>query len=66
MERIKQLADFRSQIEKINGEISGLATSNDLPSLPIDVDEFDLSLRKIGEYQSQLQTLQKEKVMHYD
>ncbi|XP_076914670.1 65-kDa microtubule-associated protein 6-like [Bidens hawaiensis] len=56
-ERIKQFADIKSQIEKINGEISGFSQFAD----SLNLEEQDLSLRKLGEYQSHLRTLQKEK-----
>ncbi|KAI7748558.1 hypothetical protein M8C21_000097 [Ambrosia artemisiifolia] len=56
-ERIKQFADIKSQIEKINGEISGFSQFVD----SLNLEEQDLSLRKLGEYQSHLRTLQKEK-----
>lgn len=57
-ERAKQFADIKTQIEKINGEISGFSQFVD----SLNLEEQDLSLRKLGEYQSHLRTLQKEKV----
>lgn len=60
-ERIKQFADIKSQIEKINSEISGYSQFVDSVS-SLNLEEQDLSIRKLGEYQSQLRTLQKEKV----
>lgn len=56
-ERIKQLADVKTQIDKINAEILGHfhLHSN-------GVEEHDLSLRKLNEYRTHLQTLQNEKV----
>lgn len=59
-ERIKQFADIKSQIEKINGEISGYSQLVDSVS-SLNLEDHDLSLRKLGEYQSHLRTLQKEK-----
>lgn len=60
-ERIKHFADIKAQIEKISGEISGYShLVNDMSSL--NLDEEDLSLRKLTQYQSHLQNLQKEKV----
>lgn len=59
-ERIKQFADIKGQIEKINGEISGYSQFVDAVS-SLNLEEQDLSLRKLGEYQSHLRTLQKEK-----
>ncbi|KAK2996809.1 hypothetical protein RJ639_024785 [Escallonia herrerae] len=55
-ERIKQFADIKAHIEKIAGEISeyGHVSSH-------NVEDQDLSLRKLTEYQSHLRTLQKEK-----
>lgn len=60
-ERMKQFLDMRAQIDKITVEISGyshLANSG----LSLDMEEQDLSLRKLNEYQTCLQALQKEKV----
>lgn len=56
-ERITQLADVKTQIDKINAEILGHfhLHSN-------GVEEHDLSLRKLNEYRTHIQTLQKEKV----
>ncbi|KAK1279088.1 65-kDa microtubule-associated protein 6 [Acorus gramineus] len=58
-ERIKQFADVKLQIEKINGEISGYNHVADTD--PSNVEEHDLSLRKLNEYHTQLRALQKEK-----
>ncbi|KAD7117594.1 hypothetical protein E3N88_04862 [Mikania micrantha] len=59
-ERIKQVADIKSQIEKINSEILGYnQITNTFSSL--NLEEQDLSIRKLDEYQSQLHSLQKEK-----
>uniref|UniRef100_A0A5B7B446 Microtubule-associated protein 6 n=1 Tax=Davidia involucrata TaxID=16924 RepID=A0A5B7B446_DAVIN len=59
-ERLKQFADIKAQIEKINGEISGYGhLINAAGSL--NLEEQDLSLRKLTEYQTHLHTLQKEK-----
>ncbi|KAL8248903.1 hypothetical protein R6Q59_005771 [Mikania micrantha] len=59
-ERIKQFADIKSQIEKINSEILGYnQITNTFSSL--NLEEHDLSIRKLGECQSQLHSLQKEK-----
>ncbi|XP_027341493.1 65-kDa microtubule-associated protein 1-like [Abrus precatorius] len=58
-ERIKEFSDVQSQIQKICGEIAGDLNSGQAGS--IEVDESDLSLRKLDEYQSQLQELQREK-----
>lgn len=61
-ERIKEFSDVQSQIQKICGEIAGSLTLGDPTGTPA-VDESDLSLKKLDEYQSQLQELQKEKVI---
>lgn len=61
-ERIKQFAATKAQIEKINGEISGYCHSNEPVMNQINVDEHDLSLRKLNEYQAHLRSLQREKV----
>lgn len=50
---------MRSQIQKICGEIAGNFTVEPAPA----VDESDLSLKKLDEYQVQLQELQKEKAI---
>ncbi|KAJ1441316.1 Microtubule associated protein [Sesbania bispinosa] len=58
-ERIKEFSDVQSQIRKICGEITGDLNPDQTGSFA--VDESDLSLKKLDEYQSQLQELQKEK-----
>ncbi|KAK4596956.1 hypothetical protein RGQ29_014834 [Quercus rubra] len=60
-ERMKQFADINAQIEKISGEISGYSHVNDSMIGSLTLDELDLSLRKLTEYQTHLRTLQKEK-----
>ncbi|KAK8622951.1 hypothetical protein V6N13_117848 [Hibiscus sabdariffa] len=57
-ERVKEFSDVQSQIQKICGEIAGNASEQ--TGAPA-VDESDLSLKKLGEYQVKLQELQKEK-----
>ncbi|KAI3717145.1 hypothetical protein L1987_68548 [Smallanthus sonchifolius] len=59
-ERIKQFADIKSRIEKINGEILGYNQNTNTVS-SLNLEEQDLSIRKLGEYQSHLHSLQKEK-----
>ncbi|KAF5727932.1 65-kDa microtubule-associated protein 1-like [Tripterygium wilfordii] len=56
-ERVKEFSDVQSQIQKICGEIAGSLNISENPA----VDESDLSLKKLDEYHSQLQELQKEK-----
>ncbi|TYI47312.1 hypothetical protein E1A91_D13G164200v1 [Gossypium mustelinum] len=48
-ERVKEFSDVQSQIQKICGEITGSA--NEQAGAPA-VDESDLSLKKLNEYQS--------------
>ncbi|GLU23831.1 hypothetical protein SLE2022_398070 [Rubroshorea leprosula] len=57
-ERVKEFSDVQSQIQKICGEITG--NFGEQVVAPA-VDESDLSLKKLDEYQSKLQELQKEK-----
>ncbi|KAL3370054.1 hypothetical protein AABB24_007207 [Solanum stoloniferum] len=59
-ERVKQFADIKMQIEKITSEISG--SCNIVNSLStLNLEEHDLSTRKLSECQSHLRALQKEK-----
>ncbi|BFG17338.1 hypothetical protein CerSpe_036120 [Prunus speciosa] len=60
-ERMKQFSDIKVQIEKISGEISGYNHLNNAPVISLTLDEQDLSVRKLTEYQAHLHTLQKEK-----
>ncbi|XP_021821111.1 65-kDa microtubule-associated protein 6-like isoform X2 [Prunus avium] len=60
-ERMKQFSDIKAQIEKISGEISGYNHLNNAPVSSLTLDEQDLSVRKLTEYQAHLHTLQKEK-----
>ncbi|XWS09743.1 hypothetical protein CRYUN_Cryun39dG0015700 [Craigia yunnanensis] len=57
-ERVKEFSDVQSQIQKICGEIAGNASEQ---RGALAVDESDLSLKKLDEYQVKLQELQKEK-----
>ncbi|KAB1215139.1 65-kDa microtubule-associated protein 1 [Morella rubra] len=59
-ERVEEFSDVQAQIQKICGEIAGNLNINNHASTPA-VDESDLSLKKLDEYHSQLQELQKEK-----
>ncbi|XP_072991461.1 65-kDa microtubule-associated protein 6-like [Typha latifolia] len=60
-ERMRQFADLRSQIEKISAEIAGHNHQYDPSSKYIKMDEIDLSIRTLTEYQRHLSNLQKEK-----
>ncbi|XP_065855901.1 65-kDa microtubule-associated protein 6-like [Euphorbia lathyris] len=60
-ERMKQFADIKAHIEKISGEISGYNNLNSAWMTSVSLDEHDLSVRKLNEYQTHLHTLQKEK-----
>lgn len=57
-DRVKEFFDVQAQIEKISSEIAGISEHVENPK----VDESDLSLKKLDEFQAQLQELQKEKV----
>lgn len=59
-ERIKSFSDVRLQIEKISAEIR----EHDAVICPVIEDEYDLSTRKLEEYQAQLRALHKDKVLH--
>ncbi|KAG8498734.1 hypothetical protein CXB51_005098 [Gossypium anomalum] len=60
-ERRKQFADIKNQIEKISGEISGYNYPNNTMISCLTLEDQDLSLRRLTEFQTRLQTLQKEK-----
>ena len=60
-ERVKQFRAVQSQIQKISGEIAGRSEYNDT-SPSIVVNESDLSLKRLEEYQNELQRLHNEKV----
>ncbi|KAI4357423.1 hypothetical protein L6164_001371 [Bauhinia variegata] len=60
-ERLKQFSDIKAQIEKISGEISGYSSVNNIVIDTVVLEEQDLSLRKLNEYQTHLRSLQKEK-----
>jgi len=64
-ERVKQFADIRTQIQKITSEMTEFNSQNDAVTNPVDIEEHDLSIRKLNEYKAQLQTLQKEKVFFF-
>ncbi|KAG6579175.1 65-kDa microtubule-associated protein 6, partial [Cucurbita argyrosperma subsp. sororia] len=62
-DRLKQFADIKAQIEKFSVEISGYSNHlNDHMNIStLSLEETDLSLRKLNEYQTHLCSLQKEK-----
>ncbi|PON83784.1 Microtubule-associated protein, MAP65/Ase1/PRC [Trema orientale] len=60
-ERMKQFSDIKAQIEKISGEISGYSHLDTTAIGSLTLDDQDLSLRKLTEFQTNLRTLQKEK-----
>ncbi|KAJ0094895.1 hypothetical protein Patl1_15660 [Pistacia atlantica] len=59
-ERMKQFSDIKAQIEKISGEISGYDHLNN-SLINLSLEEEDLSVRRLTDYQTHLRTLQKEK-----
>ncbi|KAF8410799.1 hypothetical protein HHK36_003336 [Tetracentron sinense] len=59
-ERVMEFSDVQSQIQKICGDIVGNLKLSDQVGSP-EVDESDLSLKKLDEFHVQLQELQKEK-----
>lgn len=64
-ERIKQISNVQSQIEKIKAQISDQSYQNNDSSVKDLNDNYDLSTRRISDLQMQLRSLQKEKV-NYD
>ncbi|XP_057961252.1 65-kDa microtubule-associated protein 6-like [Malania oleifera] len=60
-ERMKQFSDIKAQIEKISMEISGFDHPNSAVMSYLTLEEQDLSLRRLTEYQTHLSNLQKEK-----
>ncbi|KAL3835687.1 hypothetical protein ACJIZ3_010423 [Penstemon smallii] len=59
-ERVKQFRGVQGQIHRISSEIAGQTEYNDSSST-IMVNENDLSLKKLEEYQNELQRLHSEK-----
>ncbi|KAL8535147.1 hypothetical protein ACS0TY_010964 [Phlomoides rotata] len=59
-ERVKQFRVVKGQIHKITAEIAGRTEYKDSSSA-VGVDENDLSLKKLEEYQNELQRLHSEK-----
>ncbi|WVZ56152.1 hypothetical protein U9M48_006723 [Paspalum notatum var. saurae] len=60
-ERIKQISNLQSQIEKIKAQISDYNYQNNTGSVKQLDDDHDLSTRRISDLQMQLRNLQKEK-----
>lgn len=61
-ERIKQFIDIQAQIDRIHAEITGLPHQNSNVA-SFSVDEHNLSMLRLNEYQAHLRTLQKDKVI---
>lgn len=61
-ERVNQFRSVQGQIQKISAEIAGQTECNDSSS-NITVNENDLSLKRLEEYQNELQRLHNEKVL---
>jgi Ase1/PRC1/MAP65 family protein len=59
-ERIKELIELQSKITHLSEEIAG----NVHHTRPAQVDEHDLSVKKLNELSSQLEALEKEKVIY--
>jgi protein regulator of cytokinesis 1 len=62
-DRIKQISNVQSQIEKIKSQISDQSYQDRDGSIKQLNDDHDLSTRRISDLQMQLRNLQKEKVM---
>ena len=62
-ERVNQFRSVQSQIQKISAEIAGRSEVND-SSLNLKMNENDLSLKRLEEYQIELQRLHNEKVIY--
>lgn len=61
-ERVKQFRAVQGQIQKISAEIAGQSEYNDSLSNVLP-NGNDLSLKKLEEFQNELQRLQNEKVL---
>jgi Ase1/PRC1/MAP65 family protein len=61
-ERSRQFADIRSEVEKITAEIAGRSYGYEGSPRAGEVEEHDLTLRRLNEYKARLASLQKEKV----
>ena len=61
-ERSRQFADIKWEIEKISAEISGRSYGYEGSPRASEVEEHDLTIRRLNEYKARLTNLQKEKV----
>lgn len=61
-ERVNQFRAVQGQIQKISAEIAGQSELSD-SSQDLKVNDNDLSLKKLEEYQIELQRLHNEKVV---
>ncbi|CAN6298008.1 unnamed protein product [Urochloa humidicola] len=60
-ERTKQFADIKWEIEKITAEIAGRSYGYEGSPRASEVEEHDLTIRRLNEYKARLTSLQKEK-----
>lgn len=60
-ERVKQVRSVKAEIQKISAEIAGRSTYEDT-SANITIDDNDLSIKKLEEYQNEVHRLHDEKV----
>ena len=61
-ERSRQFADIKWEIEKISAEIEGRSYGYEGSPRASEVEEHDLTIRRLNEYKARLTNLQKEKV----
>ncbi|RLN39043.1 65-kDa microtubule-associated protein 6-like [Panicum miliaceum] len=60
-ERSRQFADIKWEIEKITAEIAGRSCGYEGSPRASEVEEHDLTIRRLNEYKARLTNLQKEK-----
>ncbi|CAL4944059.1 unnamed protein product [Urochloa decumbens] len=60
-ERTRQFADIKWEIEKITAEIAGRSYGYEGSPRASEVEEHDLTIRRLSEYKARLTSLQKEK-----
>jgi hypothetical protein len=63
-ERKREFVNIQSQIDQICGEIAGTIEVGEQVATP-QVNEDDLTLERLEDFRSQLQELEKEKVLFY-